>query len=212
MGSDNAQVLFGETDSADAGRFSSAGIPSPTVEQQAIIEGAVTGKDIKVQAFAGTGKTTTIKQLARVINKPSLYIAFNKDIVSEVGNELPGHVRGKTAHGLAFNSIVVGNPRMEYAEKLVKRLHVRLASEDFRESYLAKQVDLSKKYIVHFSSPELIKGLEFDTVIMAGFENSVWTQADELNKIYVCISRPRKQLAVLADFRKIPEQFKALFS
>ena len=47
---------------------------------------------------------------------------------------------------------------------------------------------------------------------MAGFEHADWTQADELNKIYVCISRPRKQLAVLADFRKIPDQFKALFS
>ena len=113
MGSDNAQVLFGETDSADAGRFSSAGIPSPTVEQQAIIEGALTGKDIKVQAFAGTGKTTTIKQLARVINKPSLYIAFNKVIVTEVGNELPEHVKGKTAHGLAYKAIVAGNLQME---------------------------------------------------------------------------------------------------
>jgi hypothetical protein len=147
---------------------------------------------------------TILKQETRFPDAIGLFNLPFKQVDEKVIEIIKAQPKGRT--------IAVVSPSTEYAEKLEKRLHGRLASEDFRESYLAKQVDLSKKYLVHFSSPEHIKGLEFDTLIMAGFENVDWTKADELNKIYVCISRPRKQLAVLADFRKIPEQFKALFS
>ena len=147
---------------------------------------------------------TILKQETRFPDAIGLFNLPFKQVDEKVIEIIKAQPKGRT--------IAVVSPSTEYAEKLEKRLHGRLASEDFRESYLAKQVDLSKKYLVHFSSPEHIKGLEFDTLIMAGFENVDWSKADELNKIYVCISRPRKQLAVLADFRKIPEQFKALFS
>jgi len=109
-------------------------------------------------------------------------------------------------------TIAVVLPTTALALKIEQRLHARLAEEDFRESYVATQVDLSKKYLVHFSSPEHIKGLEFDTLIMVGLEFIDWNKADELNKVYVCISRPRKQLAVLADFTKIPSEFIELFT
>jgi len=109
-------------------------------------------------------------------------------------------------------TITVVLPTTALAIKIEQRLHARLAEEDFRESYVAKQVDLSKKYLVHFSSPEHVKGLEFDTLIMAGLEFIDWNKADELNKVYVCISRLRKQLAVLADFKKIPLKFIELFT
>jgi hypothetical protein len=147
---------------------------------------------------------TILKQETRFPDAIGLFDLPFKQVDEKIIEIIKAQPKGRT--------IAVVSPSTEYAEKLEKRLHGRLASEDFRESYLAKQVDLSKKYLVHFSSPEHIKGLEFDTLIMAGFEHADWTQADELNKIYVCISRPRKQLAVLADFRKIPDQFKALFS
>ena len=109
-------------------------------------------------------------------------------------------------------TISVVCPTTEFATELEARLHPRLASEDFRESYVAEKVDLSKKYLIHFSAPENIKGLEFDTLIMAGFEHMDWSRIDDLNKVYVCISRPRKQLAVLADLTKVPRKFIDLFS
>ena len=37
---------------------------SPTDEQLKVIAAAKTGKDLVVQALAGTGKTTTLKMLA----------------------------------------------------------------------------------------------------------------------------------------------------
>ena len=147
---------------------------------------------------------TILKQETRFPDAIALFDLSFKHVDEKIIEIIKSQPKGRT--------VAVVSPSTEYAEKLEQRLHIRLASEDFRESYVAKQVDLSKKYLVHFSSPEHIKGLEFDTLIMAGFETVDWMQADELNQIYVCISRPRKQLAVLADFRKIPEQFKALFS
>ncbi|WP_019029048.1 UvrD-helicase domain-containing protein [Colwellia piezophila] len=108
-------------------------------------------------------------------------------------------------------TVAVICPQHDLACELEARLRSSLAC-DFRESYVAKNIDLSKKYKVHFSSPEHIKGLEFDTLIFAGAEHVDWTKKDQLNKLYVSISRPRKHLAIFGDFIKIPEQFKALFS
>ena len=88
-------------------------LPKLSDEQAAIIEGAKTGRNIKVQAFAGTGKTTTIKMLAQVLLESSAYIAFNKDIVDEVSNKLPDHVRCSTAHRLAFKAVISGRSDME---------------------------------------------------------------------------------------------------
>jgi UvrD/REP helicase N-terminal domain/UvrD-like helicase C-terminal domain len=84
----------------------------PSVEQQQIIYAALAGYNLKVQAFAGTGKTTTIKQLAAVIDKSSLYVAFNSAIVNEVNSQLPSHVRASTAHKLAISSVIYTSPQM----------------------------------------------------------------------------------------------------
>lgn len=84
----------------------------PSAEQQQIIYAALAGFNIKVQAFAGTGKTTTIKQLATVIDKPSLYVAFNKTIVDEVSTTIPLHVKAKTANGLAYSFVIAPYPAL----------------------------------------------------------------------------------------------------
>lgn len=81
----------------------------PSLEQQQIIYAALAGYNLKVQAFAGTGKTTTIIQLAAVIDKPSLYVAFNKPIVDDVRASLPSYVQAKTAHSLAYSSVIASS-------------------------------------------------------------------------------------------------------
>lgn len=88
-------------------------LPNPSNEQALIIEAAKTGKNIKVQAFAGTGKTTTIKLLVQAIPKPSAYIAFNKDIVDDVKEQLPSYVSSYTAHSLAYRAIIAGRSDLE---------------------------------------------------------------------------------------------------
>lgn len=62
-------------------QFSSAIKLNPTDKQHKVIEAAKVGKDLVVQALAGTGKTTTQKLLAETLyDKKGAYIAFNKAI------------------------------------------------------------------------------------------------------------------------------------
>lgn len=77
-----------------------------TREQQQIVETALTGTNMLVKAFAGTGKTTTLVEVAKELPKTSLYIAFNKSIADEASGKFPSHVDCRTIHSLAYRSII----------------------------------------------------------------------------------------------------------
>lgn len=57
-----------------------------------------------VQAVAGSGKTTTIVAAAKLIpsSLKSIFLAFNKDIATELGDRLPNHVPAKTLNSLGW--------------------------------------------------------------------------------------------------------------
>ena len=80
-----------------------------TKEQQDIIHS--TG-DIKINAVAGSGKTTTIIEYAkaRPANSKILYIAFNKSVKLEAAKKFAAkgltNVKVETAHSLAYKHIV----------------------------------------------------------------------------------------------------------
>lgn len=89
-------------------RLKEKGLVSPSDEQIAIIKAALRGESLKVQAFAGTGKTTTIKMIAACLDMQSTYVVFNaaaKD--SAKGNIENAFVT--TAHGLAYKSTISTN-------------------------------------------------------------------------------------------------------
>lgn len=83
-----------------------------TDEQKEII--ASTG-NIKINAVAGSGKTTTILEYAkaRPKNKRMLYLAFNKSVKLEAQRRFQAaglrNVQVETAHSLAFHHVVRGN-------------------------------------------------------------------------------------------------------
>lgn len=92
-----------------------------TEEQAEIVLYALTGNDFKVNAFAGTGKTTTIKCIAYALelfnlNQKTIYLAFNKDIAKDVGQHKPYSMSVYTFHQLARSSIIERDPR--YVNKL----------------------------------------------------------------------------------------------
>lgn len=63
------------------------------------------GDLLKVIAFAGTGKTTTLVEYAKV--RPDLkflYIAFNKSVQLEAQSKFPSNVTCRTSHALAFRT------------------------------------------------------------------------------------------------------------
>lgn len=81
-----------------------------TDEQKNIIEISKTmkaGEILKINACAGSGKTSTLREIALANPQCSfLYLAFNKTIVEESRNKFPSNVQLKTVHSLAFASVI----------------------------------------------------------------------------------------------------------
>jgi len=75
---------------------------TPTEEQVEIIKTFKSTRMMKINAYAGTGKSSTLKLLADVTPESSLYIAFNKSVATEAGEKFPSHVECRTTHSLAF--------------------------------------------------------------------------------------------------------------
>lgn len=76
-----------------------------TSEQLAIIDAARRRKDLVIQAGAGTGKTSTLKMVARDLRCKATYIAYNRATADEASASFPGHVNCRTAHSLAFGAV-----------------------------------------------------------------------------------------------------------
>ncbi|RTL26890.1 MAG: ATP-dependent helicase [Burkholderiales bacterium] len=83
-----------------------------TQEQQAVIDSDA--NLLAVDAFAGTGKTSTLVKYAEA--RPSqriLYIAFNKSVAAEAKERFPENVDCRTTHSLAYAAV-----GRKFAEKL----------------------------------------------------------------------------------------------
>jgi hypothetical protein len=82
-----------------------------TEEQGAVVAQSMklSGGGITVNAYAGSGKTTVLRECALANpTKRFLYLAFNKSIAKEAGTSFPANVTVSTAHSLALRSIVMG--------------------------------------------------------------------------------------------------------
>lgn len=76
---------------------------TPTIEQKAIVDAAVAGKNVAVQALAGCAKSSTLYLIAEALpQKNILYIAFNKAIVEEAEGKMPSNCTCKTVHSVAY--------------------------------------------------------------------------------------------------------------
>jgi len=77
-----------------------------TPEQAAVVSAAKDGRNLKVKAYAGAGKTSTLQLLADAVGeKRCTYLAFNKDIAEHARRRFPMHVNCRTIHSLAFSSV-----------------------------------------------------------------------------------------------------------
>lgn len=77
-----------------------------TKEQKEIVKAVSKYKNIKINAFAGTGKTTTLRYIAdEYRDKKILYLAFNSAIKNEASSTFPQNTFVKTTHGLAYSAV-----------------------------------------------------------------------------------------------------------
>lgn len=86
-----------------------------TDEQKAIIDAQ--GHLIRINAYAGTGKTSTLEGRARAYPKQRIeYLAFNASVAKEARRRFPSNVDARTTHSLA------GPVLRRYQHKLVGSL------------------------------------------------------------------------------------------
>jgi superfamily I DNA/RNA helicase len=114
----------------------------PTNEQQAVIDAAQTGQNLRISARAGAGKTSTLVMVANSIEKPSLYLAYNKAMAEEARSKFPEHVEVRTTHSLAYAHI--GH---EYQHKLSRPrgayVNVAATGSEIGRYYRLKAIPLS---------------------------------------------------------------------
>jgi heme oxygenase len=79
---------------------------TPTGEQAAIVAAARAGRDLVVEAGAGTGKTSTLKLVAQASpHWRGVYVAYNRAIAADAKRAFPPSVTCATAHALAFRAV-----------------------------------------------------------------------------------------------------------
>lgn len=80
----------------------------PTAEQQAALDAFATGKDMVIEAGAGTGKTSTLRLLAESTDANGIYVVYNKAAQTDAAASFPKNVQVRTAHSLAFGAVKNG--------------------------------------------------------------------------------------------------------
>ena len=96
-----------------------------TVEQQEAVHLAVTCKEnLKINALAGTGKTSTLRAISHQLPRQKiLYLAFNKAVQIEASHSFPRNVFARTIHSLAYRAMGIFDPRWQ--KKLTARITVK---------------------------------------------------------------------------------------
>src|SRR6185437_16034846 len=77
----------------------------PTEEQQKAVDLFSGGGSLRIDAYAGTGKTTTLRYLAQGTDRRGHYLAFNKSIATHAQQLFPTLVRCSTYHSVAYGAI-----------------------------------------------------------------------------------------------------------
>ncbi len=75
---------------------------TPTEQQLFCIKTASEYPLVKIEAGAGSGKTSTLAMVAKTLTDQSIYVAFNKVTAVEAAEKFPHHVLCKTTHSLAY--------------------------------------------------------------------------------------------------------------
>jgi UvrD-like helicase C-terminal domain/AAA domain len=78
----------------------------PTAEQDAVVAAVLGGGNLKIKAFAGAGKTSTLRLIAgHLAGKRGSYLAFNREIAEHARRGFPSNVIARTMHSLAYASV-----------------------------------------------------------------------------------------------------------
>lgn len=102
----------------------------PTPEQQDCVDKFATGKRLRINAYAGAGKTSVLKLIADAAgSKRGVYCAFNRSIAEEAKSKFPQSVQCSTVHGMAMRAIRSKKAWKNSADKLTRTANGRMIAD-----------------------------------------------------------------------------------
>jgi F-box protein 18 (helicase) len=181
-----------------------------TKEQYDIINS--TG-DIKINAVAGSGKTTTIIEYAKARPATSriLYLAFNKSVKLEAAKKFAdkglSNVTVETAHSLAYRNIVFKNeykvrPQGYKTNEIAELLNLQGNGEKHTEYVIANHIN---KFIAYFcnSDKQRVQDLNYlDTLTDQKAKNFVSSNYDYIvyQSRFLLSKMDRGEIEITHDF------------
>jgi hypothetical protein len=122
-----------------------------TEEQSKAVDLFGSSRSLKISAFAGTGKTSTLKALADSTRKRGLYLAFNSSIAKEAAAKFPRAVDCRTTHSVAFRA--VPDEYRGNNAKLTDALHGNYVAQQLRlEEIAVGRVTLKPRALAYLAT------------------------------------------------------------
>ena len=139
---------------------------NPTQEQLDAVDLASRGETMKLNAFAGAGKTSTLILIANRLNKlgkKGLYLAFNKSIATEAQRKMPSNVTAKTFHSLAYSE----SPKW----LLAKLQEPQISIQDFVKEFSIVPVRVTDGTMSYSKDKngKIVENLIYETRIISAF-------------------------------------------
>lgn len=159
--------MSGQLSSHKEKEVEAAESPSLTKEQQLIL---ASSGNIRINAVAGSGKTTTVIEYAasRPAGSRILYLAFNKSVRQEASRRFAerglSNVQVETAHSLAFRHIMRGSPYKVRAQsykthEIADLLGLTATGEKHAEYIIATHIN---RFITYFCNSDAVRVQELD--------------------------------------------------
>ena len=151
---------------------------TPTEEQNEVINTVLkAGEALKVVAYAGTGKTATLREYAMVNSMDQiLYCAFNKSTQTDAEAKFPANTTARTIHSLAFQAVGrkfenIGNLPFFVVTKLlsVDVYRATLISRTLENWFNSADANIEEKHVPPDTLSRFEKGFESKFVDAAEF-------------------------------------------
>lgn len=135
-----------------------------TAEQALAVEKFSTSKSLKINAFAGTGKTTTLRVMGEATQRKGLYLAFNRSVADYASRLFPSNVECRTIHSLAFRQMrnefkseekLIGATNRNQVASLLSVQNLQIGAQSFADRQVASLVLATLKVFMHSSDTEL---------------------------------------------------------
>ncbi len=126
----------------------------PTKEQQEAINYVSNNeKDLIINAFAGTGKTSTLVQIVEANpDTRFLYLAFNRAVKKEAESKFGNNCKVYTLHGMAYALFA----RDHYGRDLRTRLSLRWKNRDYADFFEVKGTPVNTRNFIMYASRRML--------------------------------------------------------